>query len=572
MTDDDRLARAHATIRRLRTELAERRASTRMAIVGMALRFPGDIVDAEGYWRALQEGRDVPGPMPEARRGPFAEEWRDLPAHGGFFDDVFGFDARFFGIATSEARAMDPQHRLALEVTWEALEDAGLPPDRLTGVRTGVYLGITGQDYVAWQPEEADAFWGIGNGNCFAAGRIAYMLGLTGPAIAVDTACSSSIVGVHLAGEALANGDCDVAVAGGVNLIMAPRTTKLLQLTGSLSPDGVCRTFDARANGFARAEGCGMVVLKRLPDAVRDGDRIHGVLLGSALNQDGRTAGLTAPNVLAQTRLIEDALAAAELAPDQIGLVEAHGTGTSLGDPIEVEAIAAALGRRNGGRPLPLGSVKANLGHPESAAGVAGLIKALLCLEHRAIPPLVHFQTLNPRIDLEGTAIRVPAGGEPWEPAEDAAHVGVSSFGMIGTNAHAIVGGAPDGGADRAANGPVPGFELAAKSPRALQELAARLAAALPGLDAGDYPAFAYTTTFGRARHRHRAQVTAPDPERAARALEAIAAGAPSPDVTLVEGASGPPPESLASLPRAVVTLPAYPWQRERHAPPEVAA
>src|SRR6185503_8713684 len=407
------LSRAVDTIRRLRAQLASQATGRPIAVVGVGMRFPGAIDSLDAYWQLLADARDVVRAMPAARKAPFAAEWDALPHRGGYLDDVTGFDAAFFGISPREARALDPQHRLLLEVAWEALENAALPPDRICGARAGVYVGITGQDYRDWQTGAPDTYWATGNGHCFAAGRLAYAMGFTGPAIAVDTACSSSLVAVHLACQALRGGECDVAVAGGVNLILSPRSTRLLEETRALSPDGLCRTFDARANGFVRGEGCGVVVLKRLDHAMRDGDHVHAVIHGSAVNQDGRSSGFTAPNVLSQVALIEAALADARLSPADIGLVEAHGTGTALGDPIEMEALAAALGRRNAGAPLHVGSVKTNLGHLEAAAGIAGLLKAIACCAHRAIPALVHYRTLNPRIDLSGTQIALPTALVP---------------------------------------------------------------------------------------------------------------------------------------------------------------
>ena len=328
-----------------------------------------------------------------------------------------------------------------------------------------------------------------------------------------------------------------------------------------MSPDGVCRTFDARANGFARGEGCGLVVLKPLDHALRDGDHIHGVICGSAVNQDGRSSGFTAPNVLSQVALIEAALRDAGLTPADIGVVEAHGTGTALGDPIEMDALVAALGRRNAGAPLHVGSVKTNLGHLEAAAGVAGLLKAIACCARRAIPPLVHYRTLNPRIDLSGTQIALPTSLVPWTPGDAGRFAGVSAFGLSGTNAHMIVGAA-DAARPESTAGAVAGFEIAARTPGALRELAARYRDRLAALPADRYPAFAYTATLGRARHAVRAQIAAADPAAARAALDAIARGAPSPAVTL----AAREPFAL-DLPRSVVALPHYPWQREPHAP-----
>ncbi|MFY1636694.1 SDR family NAD(P)-dependent oxidoreductase [Solwaraspora sp. WMMB335] len=571
------LSRALDTIRKLRAQLDAANGSQPVAVVGVGLRLPGGIDTLDGFWQALAQGRDLIGPMPPQRMAPFESQWQTLPRLGGFLDDVLGFDAAFFGISPREARALDPQHRLLLEVCHEALEQAGRPADQLRDVRTGFYLGITHQDYRDWEPRGADAYWATGNGHCFAAGRVAYALGLTGPAVAVDTACSSSLVAVHQAASALRRGECEVALAGGVNLIMSPRSTRLLgQEMGALAPDGRCKAFDARANGFTRGEGCVVFVLKRLDAALADRDVVHAVIDGSAVNQDGRSSGFTAPNVLAQKALIEAALADARLTPADIGLVETHGTGTALGDPIEMEALATVLGRvSSADDPLFIGAVKTNLGHVEAAAGAVGMVKAILSLRHRAVAPLVHFDTLNPRIDLSGTRITVPTGLLPWPVRPGARrHAGISSFGMSGTNAHVILGEpAPATDAVPSA-GPVTGFEITAASRQALHELAARLGARLAELDDESYPAFAYTVTRGRARHAIRARVDAADPAAARTALTALATGtATDTDTATVTVYSGDPDTPLPELPRQVVDLPHYPWQRQRYAPlPEPAA
>ncbi|HZU55353.1 MAG TPA: SDR family NAD(P)-dependent oxidoreductase [Actinocrinis sp.] len=570
------LSRALDTIKRLRAQLdAGQGGKPPIAIVGAGLRLPGGVHDLDGYWEALESGRDLIRQRPQQRLAPFAQQWAKLPNLGSFLDEVLGFDADFFGISPREARAVDPQHRLMLEVAWEALEDAALPPDNLRDARVGVYVGITGrQDYQDWKSSGPDAYWATGNGHSFAAGRIAYVLGFTGPAVAIDTACSSSLTAIHQAVRALRHGEIDVALAGGVNLVLSPGSTELIAQTRSLAPDGRCKTFDARANGYVRGEGAGVIALKRLDQAIRDGDRIHAVIKGSATNQDGRSSGFTAPNVLAQIAVLEAALADAELTPADIGLIEAHGTGTALGDPIEMDAIVAALGRKNGGAPLHVGSVKANIGHLEAASGIAGVLKSILVLRKGIIPPLVHFRTLNPRIDLDGTGVTVSGSAQPWDRSAAGSHVGVSSFGIVGTNAHVILGPAdavatdatgarPDTGA---ATGDVAGFELSAKSEGALRELAGRLAECLTDLPSEQYSAFAYTTTHGRTRHPVVARIAAPTPAKALNALRALAAGKSSKAVTVREGATVsqlPELPGLSQLPRQVITLPNYPWERD---------
>jgi 3-oxoacyl-[acyl-carrier-protein] synthase II len=535
------------TIRALRGELDALRAVQRVAIVGAALRAPGGIADREAYWRALAEGRDLTGELPRQRRRAFPDGWDGLLSHGGYLEDVLGFDAAFFGISPREARSLDPQHRLLLEVVWEAFEDAAVVPASVAE-STGVFVGITGQDHRLWAEPEPNSSWLIGNGHCFAAGRIAYTLGLQGPAMAIDTACSSSLVAVHTACRSLAAGDCDVAVAGGV---------KEIERTDALSPDGRCRPFDARANGFVRGEGCGAVVLKRLADAERDGDRILAVVESTGVNQDGRSSGFTAPNVLAQTRLIESVLASAGLTAADIGYLEAHGTGTPLGDPIELEAARTALGSPR--RTWHVGSVKANLGHAESAAGVLGLIKALLCLEHRRIPRQAQFETLNPRIDLGDSGMTVPTETVSWEPSAGRC-AAVSSFGMSGTNAHAVLSSYDSSGSPPS-SGPVTvsGFLVSAHTESALRARAARYAARL---SEADYPAFAHSATHGRTRLRCAAWVKADGARDAREALAALADGVEDPRVRMLEPEDAVPGEAAE---RAVVSLPAYPWERVTH-------
>ncbi|QSQ15455.1 type I polyketide synthase [Myxococcus landrumensis] len=419
-----------------------------IAIVGLACRFPGGADSPDAYWKLLKDGVDAVREVP-------ADRWRtsaDVAEHlgtrwGGFLDRVDGFDPEFFGIAPREAVAMDPQQRLLLEVAWEALDDAGLPRSRLTGTRTGVFVGASGNDYAMLQARadvEGDIYSVIGVSNSVIAGRLAYLLDLRGPALTVDTACSSSMVALHLACQSLRNRECDAALAGGVNLVLSDRPGLWLSKLSALSPDGRCRAFDAGANGFVRGEGCGAVVLKRLSDAMAGGDNILAVIRATAVNQDGGSNGLTAPNVLAQQALIREALASARLSPSDIGYIEAHGTGTPLGDPIETEALRATYGKaRPEGTHCYLGSVKTNLGHLESAAAMAGLIKTVLALRHQAIPKHLHFKALNPRISLEGTPFVIPTQLQPWPVSERRRYAAVSSFGMSGTNAHAILEEAP---------------------------------------------------------------------------------------------------------------------------------
>src|SRR5690606_27806395 len=344
---------------------------------------------------------------------------------------------------------------------WEALERAGIAPDGLTGTPTGVFVGISNADYFRIHERAGlaslDAYTASGSAHSVAAGRIAYVLGCQGPAIAVDTACSSSLVAVHLAVQSLRAGECRMALAGGVNMILSPETTVALSRAHMMAPDGRCKAFDARADGFVRGEGGAVLVLKRLSDAQAAGDRILAVIRGSAVNQDGRSNGLTAPNGPAQQAVIREALANAGIEPGDVGYVEAHGTGTSLGDPIEVQALDAVLGRgRAPDRPLLIGSVKTNIGHLESAAGVAGLVKAVLALNHGEIPASLHFREPNPLIAWERMSVRVAAERMAWERAEGGSRIaGVSSFGFSGTNAHVVVEEWRGGEVERAASGAV---------------------------------------------------------------------------------------------------------------------
>src|SRR6185312_717592 len=440
-----RLRDAVRTIQALRERVAALQAerSPPIAVVGMSCRFAG-AENPRALWEMLASGRDAIRPTPMDRwdnaewfssdpEAPGRIAFRD----GGFLDDVDGFDNELFGIATREAAGMDPQHRLLLELSWSALEDAAIRPDGLAGSSTGVYLGLNGGDHMVAtlaQPGRLGTHALAGAVGSLGAGRIAYAFGLNGPAMVVDTACSSSLVAVHLAVQALRRNECDLTLAGGVHLMLAPNVSVALSRARMMSPDGRCKAFDASADGFGQGEGGGMVVLKRLADAEAAGDRILAVIAGSALNQDGRSAGITAPNQRAQVDVIRAALADAGLTPGAVDAIEAHGTGTSLGDPVELHALAAVFAGRT--RPLPVGSIKASIGHTAAAAGVAGLIKAILMLRHGAVPATPHFHILNPHVDLAGVPIEVETS---LRSVADMNAVGVSSFGFSGTNAHIVV-------------------------------------------------------------------------------------------------------------------------------------
>ena len=423
-----------------------------VAVVGIGCRFPGNVTGPDSFWQLLVDGVDTIAEVPPDRWDADAFYDPDPSASGrmttkwgGFVPDVDAFDADFFGITPREAVAMDPQHRMLLEVAWEALEHAGIPPDSLSGTRTGVMMGLSSWDYTIVNIErraDIDAYLSTGTPHCAAVGRISYLLGLRGPAVAVDTACSSSLVAIHLACQSLRLRETDVALAGGVQLTLSPFTAIALSKWSALSPTGRCNSFDANADGFVRGEGCGVVVLKRLADALRDQDRVLAVVRGSATNQDGRSNGMTAPNALAQRDVITSALRLADVTPDSVNYVETHGTGTILGDPIEFESLAATYGRGEGS--CALGSVKTNIGHLEAAAGVAGFIKAVLTVERGHIPPNLHFTRWNPAIDASATRLFVPTESAPWPAATGPRRGAVSSFGLSGTNAHVVIEQAPD--------------------------------------------------------------------------------------------------------------------------------
>ncbi len=518
-----------------RVEALERRANEPIAVVGLSCRFPG-AEDAEAYWRLLRDGVDAVTETPSSRwsvadlydpdpdaPGKLATRW------GGYLAAPADFEPQFFGISPREAATLDPQQRLLLEVAWEALEDAGYPPDRLIGSLTGVFVGISGGDYgqmlLAGDRAELDMYFATGNAHSLAAGRLSYVLGLQGPSLAVDTSCSSSLVAVHLALQSLRRNECRLALAGGVNLILTPEATIAMSRAHMMSADGRCKAFDASADGFVRAEGCGLVALKRLSDALADGDRVLAVIHGSAVNQDGRSNGLTAPNGPAQESVIRQALADAGVNGGDIGYVEAHGTGTSLGDPIEAGALGAALGAgRPPERPLWIGSVKSNFGHAESAAGIAGLIKVILMLQHQSIAPSLHLNRPNPYIPWDALPLKVPVALTPWSDTAPRL-AGVSSFGFSGTNAHVIVAEAPAPEAlPRHGARPLHLLALSARDPQALRETAATYARHLADHPEIALPDLAHTANAGRMHWSHRLALTAATPDQARIALERFTA------------------------------------------------
>ncbi len=488
-----------------------------IAVVGLACRFPG-APDAQAYRRLLASGQDAIGQPPANR-----PESAGLPP-GGYIEDIDRFDAAFFGIRDTEASHMDPQHRLLLEVTWHALEDAGAADRQRRPSATGVFLGISTQDYglrfqgpgASYSPLAA-----TGNSASTAAGRLAHLLDITGPALVLDTACSSSLVAVHAASRSLRQGECDMALAGGVNLLINDSLTQGFAAAGMLSPGHACRTFDAAADGYVRGEGGGIVVLKRLGDALRDGDRIRAIVRGAAVNHDGRASSLTAPNASAQTALVRKALRDAGLQASDVHVVECHGTGTPLGDPIEVQALADAYGEGRDA-PLLIGSVKTNIGHLEAAAGIAGMIKAVLMLESGQLAPTLHQQNPNPRIAWDRLPVHVIDAPRPWPPCHPA-RAAVSSFGFSGTNAHLILEAA------KAPAGPAPQYgpivlPLSAPDPEGLDRLADMLANWLEEGHA-DLRGLAASLAIGRGQFPVRAAIVAHDLDEAIAGLRAVAAG-----------------------------------------------
>jgi acyl transferase domain-containing protein/acyl-CoA synthetase (AMP-forming)/AMP-acid ligase II/acyl carrier protein len=485
-----------------------------IAIIGLGCRFPG-ADDPDAFWQMLHNGVDgiseVPADRWDLQR--FYEPDRATPGKmntrwGGFLRHIDQFDPYFFGISPREASRMDPQQRLLLEVAWETLENAGQPPDKLAGSKTGVFVGISSSDYSHLQfsdPSYIDAYAGTGNAHSIAANRLSYTLDLRGPSMALDTACSSSLVSVHMACQSIRNGECDMALAGGVNVILTPELTITFSQARMMSESGHCRTFDDSADGYVRSEGCGLVLLKPLAEAVRNGDNILALIRGSAVNQDGRSNGITAPNGPAQEAVIRQALKNAHITPDQISYVETHGSSTPLGDPIEYDSLKAVLmQQRTPEQPCLLGSVKTNIGHLESAAGIAGLIKTVLSLYKDEIPPNLHLKKLNTHISLAGTTFSIPTKPQPW-PENKRRLAGVSAFGFGGTNAHMVLEAAPVfhpavGDVER----PQHVLALSARSQPALVTLARRYEHYLATQPDAAVADMSYTAGSGRSHQAYR--------------------------------------------------------------------
>lgn len=517
-----------------------------IAIVGIGCRFPGNANSPEAFWKLLRDGVNAITEVPAERWSlralydPNREKAGKIYTRtGGFIEDVDQFDAQFFGISPREAVRIDPQHRLLLEVAYEALDDGGQVPKGLAGTSTGVFIGISSHDYNNIQESVSernliDAYTNLGVADSIAANRISYEFNFHGPSMSVDTACSSALVAVHLACQSIWNGESTMALAGGVNALLKPELTIGFSKASMLSPDGQCRSFDAKANGFVRSEGAGIVVLKPLSRALADGDQIYAVIRGSAVNSDGKTNGITVPSSLAQEAALREAYRQAGVLPEQIHYIEAHGTGTLVGDPVEALALGNVLGRgRHPDGYCTIGSVKTNIGHLESAAGIAGLIKAALALKYSQIPPSLHFQTPNPQIPFEELRLRVPQTLEAWPSKnQEPRRAGVNSFGFGGTNAHVVLEEAPENECEINLESKIQNLKtfllpLSARSPEALQAVAKATYDFLTAASSSSIllSNICYTASLRRDHHNHRLALVADSKEELAENLQAFLVG-----------------------------------------------
>ncbi|MBD2342289.1 SDR family NAD(P)-dependent oxidoreductase [Calothrix sp. FACHB-156] len=529
------------TIKEMRTRLeaVNKEKTEPIAIIGLGCRFPGNANDPDSFWNLLHKGIDAVTEVPPGRWDvdAYYDPNPDAPGktytkQGGFIQQVDQFDPLFFGISPREAVSLDPQQRLLLEVTWEALENAGQPPTKLRNSQTGVYVGICTDDYAQRNMSLEnrflmDAHFGTGNARSMAVGRISHFLGLQGPNIQLDTACSSSLLAVHLACQSLRSKESNLALAGGVNLILWPLSTISRCKLKALAPDGRCKTFDVAADGYGQGEGCGMVVLKRLSDAMADGDNVLAVIRGSAVNHDGPSSGLTVPNKMAQKEVIQQALQNARVEAHQVSYVEAHGTGTSLGDPIEIESLAAVYGKnRPINQPLVVGSVKTNFGHLEAAAGVCGLMKVVLSLQNQEIPPHLHQNKPNPHIPWHQLPLVVPTKTIPWNVGNQSRIAGISAFGISGTNVHIILEEAPEQvQPEKSLERKLQILSLSAKTPKALAELVSSYAHHLENNPELELEDICHTANTGRVHFNHRLAVITSDKAELATTLSDITVG-----------------------------------------------
>src|SRR6476620_925007 len=513
-----------------------------IAVIGLGCRLPGDIHGPDALWDFLSAGHSAVSTVPDGRWQAFddgspetAAALADTTRWGSFLSDIAGFAAEFFGITPREADRIDPQQRLLLEVVVEALEHAGIPAEALQRSQTGVFAGACVSEYgymASRDLSQIDAYTGTGGALSIIANRLSYFLDLRGPSLTVDTACSSSLVAVHLACQSLRTGQSELAIAAGVNLLLSPAVTRSFDAAEAMSPTGACHSFDASADGFVRGEGCGVAVLTRLSDALRDGDRVLAVVRGSAVNQDGRSNGLMAPNPAAQMAVLRSAYTNAGVPPHEVDYVETHGTGTLLGDPIEARALGTVLGRGRPERsPLLIGAIKSNLGHLEAAAGIAGFIKAVLAVQRGHIPPNLGFQTPNPHIPFGQMRLKVVADHQDWPARNEGLprprRAGVSSFGFGGANAHVVIEQGPDAGPTPVRAEPVvTSLVVSGKTPDRVASWAASLADWME--DAGAEVALAdiaHTLNHHRTRHGTFATVCARDRGQAVAGVRALAAG-----------------------------------------------
>ena len=519
-----------------RLEAIEKDKRDPIAIIGVGCRFPG-AGSPEEFWRLLRDGVDAISEVPRDRWDVDSvydpepgKPGKTSSRFGGFLNKMDRFDAMFFGISPREAFRMDPQQRLLLQVAWETLEYGGQSPEKLADSKTGVFVGICSNDYAGvtlqYDPAELDMYLATGGSHSIASGRLSYVLGLHGPSMSLDTACSSSLIAVHVACLSLRARECRAALAGGVSVMLSPQATIMFSRSGMMAKDGRCKTFDAAADGYVRGEGCGMILLKRLSDAIADGDRVLATIQGSAVNQDGRSGGITAPNGVAQQAVIREALAAARLEPHEIDYVEAHGTGTPLGDPIEVNALSAIYGNRPKTDPLHIGSVKTNFGHAEGAAGIAGLIKVVLALQAKQIPPHLHLKQPTPHISWDKTSLDIPTQLMPWRSRGKRRMAAVSAFGFSGTNGHIIVAEAPE--QERSAAGDGRTHEvltLSAKNERGLEELVGRYERHVGEHGEQELKDICHTANAGRSHFEYRLAVVGDSKEQLRESLQGVMKG-----------------------------------------------